>query len=296
MNNKTLTFIGYASGLAAGDPGCGDGPLVLQKSNLINELQKHGIRAFWEKMLLPSEKGPVAQQVTELCEDLARLTSLCVKQNKLFTVFGGDHSCAIGTWSGVAHAKLRQGPIGLIWVDAHMDSHTPETSETGNIHGMPVASLLGYGLSSLAQIGNRKPKLKPENICLIGIRSYEKGEAALLKKLGIRVYGMEEIAEKGIDTVLKEAIEHVNKNTCGYGFSIDLDGFDPADAPGVGTPEANGVSAEKFCQALAAQAVNDTRILGAEIVEFNPHHDIQHRTQQVARDLLISLFSGTSNE
>jgi arginase len=292
MNKKSLTLIGYGSGLAAGDPGCGDGPIALQKSNLLHELQKHDIAAHWEQILVPDGEGSVLQQVTKLCTDLGRLTALCIKQHKMFTVFGGDHSCAIGTWSGVAHARAKQGPIGLIWVDAHMDCHTPETSESGNIHGMPVASLLGYGVSSLAQLGHWRPKLKPENICLIGIRSFEPGEAALVKKLGIRVFDMEEIGKRGIEAVLQDAIAHVNKNTNGYGFSLDLDGFDPQDAPGTGTPESGGISASQFCAALKKLIVNDTRILGAEIVEFNPHHDIQHRTRDLIQQLLIDLFSG----
>ncbi len=286
---QSIEFLGYASGIAAGDPGCGDGPVVLQKSNLVADLEKQGLQANWQAMLVP-EKLPNLPAVAKISAQLAEHTLQLSNQKKTFTVFGGDHTSAIGTWSGVAKAYENQGPIGLIWIDAHLDSHTPETSESGNIHGMPAACLLGYGAKELTNLFSKKPKIKPEHLCFIGIRSYEPGEAALIKRLGIRVYDMQNIKENGIEKILQEAVAHVTKETCGYGITIDLDGIDPADAPGVGTPEPNGIRGQELCDAIAKTIKNDKKLLASEITEFNPHHDTEHKTVKLVEQLLVSLY------
>ena len=171
-----------------------------------------------------------------------------------------------------------------------MDSHTPDTTESGNIHGMPLAVLLGYGATELTSIMAATPKLQPEHISLIGVRSFEQGEAALIERLGVKVYFMEEVRRRGINVVLAEAIERANKNTEGYGISLDLDGIDPIDAPGTGAPEPNGIASQELVLALQGVA-KDKRFLGIEIVEFNPYNDIQNRTQQLINDLLMAVFS-----
>lgn len=286
---NSISFIGYASGIAAGDPGCGDGPVVLKDSDLLTDLAKANIKANWQEMIFPPKKA-VLPAVAEMCDQLAHLTKELVQKKQLFTVFGGDHSSAIGTWSGVATACASQGPIGLIWIDAHMDCHTPETSESGNIHGMPVACLLGHGAPELTHILSKNPKLKPENLCLIGIRSYEPGEADLIKRLGTRVYDMEKVKQFGMEQIMQEAVAHVTRETCGYGVTVDLDGIDPQDAPGVGTPEANGISGKELCDALTKVVRGDKRLIGTEITEFNPHHDKNGRTIKMVEELIRSLL------
>lgn len=288
-SNKPLALIGYASGIAAGDPGCGDGPPVLGKSSLSAELNQVGMMNVWEDMLYPAPEKAVLPAVLDLCSRLAAHTQRLVLQQQLFTVFGGDHSCAIGTWSGVFAAIQAKGPLGLIWIDAHMDAHTPASSETGNIHGMPLACLLGYGAADLVTVSSPQPKLRPEHVCIIGVRSYEAAEAKLIEKLGVRVYSMPEITSRGITAVLQEAQAIVSKGTAGYGLSIDLDGIDPSDAPAVGTPVPEGIDGQQLCQALAIMG-EDAKLLGAEITEFNPHHDREQRTQQLISQLLISIF------
>lgn len=289
QNSKSISFIGYASGIAAGDPGCGDGPIVLKNSDLLEHLAKVNIHAVWQDIILPSKKA-VLHAVAEICNRLAKHTLELVEKKQMFTVFGGDHSSAIGTWSGVAKACEKQGALGLIWVDAHMDSHTPETSDSGNIHGMPVACLLGYGVPELTHILSNNPKIKPENLCLIGIRSYEPGEAELIKRLGVRFYNMEMVNQLGIEQIMQEAVAHVTKSTTGYGITIDLDGIDPQDAPGVGTPEANGINGKALCNALAKVIRGDKKLIGTEITEFNPHHDRNGITLQLIEQLLKSLI------
>lgn len=289
LKQKNMQLMGYASGIAARDTGTGDGAPTLFTANLINELKTAAIHAQWQELLYPLVNSNKLAVVADLCTRLAKQTSQAVAQQQLFTVVGGDHSCAIGTWSGVAAAVADKGSLGLIWIDAHMDAHTPETSESGNMHGMPVASLLGHGAPELTHIMTPHAKIKPEHICLIGIRSYEKGEAELLKRLGVRVFFMEEVAERGVENVLQEALTIAQRATAGYGISIDLDGIDPEDAPGTGSPEVNGIRVTELYRALGILK-NDAKLLGAEIAEFNPHHDTNKKTQQVIRNLMLAIF------
>lgn len=288
-NQELISLIGYASGIAAGNTGCGDGPILLQQSNLLEELATENVNAKWLEIFSPSQ-GDKLSSVVGICKQVAQITCQLTQQKRPFVVVGGDHSSAIGTWSGVRGALTEDSALGLIWIDAHLDAHTHETSITNNIHGMPVASLLGYGFPELINIQMDGPKICPENLCLLGIRSFEKGEQDLINHLGIRVYYMDEIKERGIKVVFKEAIERVTKNTIGYGLSIDLDGFDPLEAPGVGTPVPDGISGEEFCQALVENIPHDNRLLGIEIAEYNPQRDINHRTHEVIKQLLLSIF------
>ena len=205
-------------------------------------------------------------------------------------MIGGDHSCAIGTWSAVAHANRLRGDIGLIWIDAHMDSHTYLTSVSQNIHGMPVASLLGEGDQSLSQILDSYPKLKPQNLCIIGLRSYEAGEAALLKRLGVKLFLMDDVRKRNFQTVFLEAWQQVSYTSCGVGLSIDMDGIDPFDAPGVGSPESDGLSGADLVSELTHFFLTHS-LLGLEIAEFNPMMDQKGKTAQLLVDLIHATYS-----
>ena len=251
-------ILGYACGLGAGDAGCADGPAFLFNNYPIENQQ------IFYPVSLPDK----AHQIEEICQRLAEATCQLTKDNKFFHVIGGDHSCAVGTWTGVAKALGPENPLGLIWIDAHMDAHTPTTSLSGNIHGMPVATLLAS-------------VIKPANICLIGIRSYESSELDLLKSLNVKIYFIEEVKRRGLDEVFQEAHQIVTAHTKGWGLSLDLDGLDPDEAPGVGTPEINGVASQELIQALKKYAVPDKyqgTLKGFEIAEFNPHLDKDHKT------------------
>lgn len=209
-----------------------------------------------------------------------------------FTVVGGDHTSAIGTFSGVAHALREQGDLGLIWIDAHMDSHTPATSESGNIHGMPVAALLGHGFKELTHILDANPKIKPAHLSLIGVRSFEHGEANFLRDLNVRIYYMEEVQERGLMTVIKEAQERAKQGTAGYGVSLDLDAIDPEDAPGVDVPEPNGLAGADVLAAMTYLA-QDPELLATEIVEFDPQQDREQKTEILIAKLLGCLMPET---
>lgn len=235
MKKGLLHLIGCATGIAGADIHSGEGPLLIQASKYISYLEQQNL-ITWDAMITLANvpAGRKDERVQAICTELAKHVAASLKKRQRTTVIGGDHSCAIGTWSGVYDAYHHDGDIGLIWFDAHMDGHTPETTPSGNIHGMPVATLLGYGYPTLTNILHDTAKIKPENLCLIGTRSFESGEAALLKKLNVKIYDMEEIAKHGFKEVLQDAIHHVSRHTIGYGFSLDLDGLDPEDAPGGG--------------------------------------------------------------
>jgi arginase len=279
--------------MAAADSGCQQGPQVLKDSSLLKQmLQQNHIHSQWDAILTPSN---VTQDklitVSTHCKNLATSVAALVKANQFFTVFGGDHSCAAGTWSGAASAIEAQGDLGLIWIDAHMDSHTPETSQTGNIHGMPLAALLGHGFPELTQILFATSKLKPENLCLIGVRSFEEGEEELLKRLGVRIYYMDEVKKRGLKTIMQEAINLVTHRTYAYGVTLDIDSIDPSEAPGTGVKEPDGLSAVELCEAITLIA-GDKRLIGTEIVEFDPKRDKDQMTEKLVGSLLLAMIKG----
>lgn len=293
--HRTFHLLGYAYGDAAGDSGCQAGPLAFKQSTYWQTLQENHTHIRWDDVFYPLIKSNKYETTAAICQQLAiKIQTLIQKGHRVITL-GGDHSSAIGTWHGVKQAVAAQGNIGLIWVDAHMDSHTPQTSVSGNIHGMPLAVLLGYGDERLTQLAHLGPTLLPQNVCLIGIRSFESGEAQLLNRLGVRVFYRDEIKQRGLTAVFQEALSIVNRNTVGFGVSVDLDAIDPNEAPGVGSPTPDGLRAEALCQALRIIAMQP-RFLAAEIAEFNPHHDQQQKTANVIYQLITHLTGGVHHE
>lgn len=202
---------------------------------------------------------------------LAQRTAGAHRSGDFPVVVGGDHSCAIGTWAGI-HAALRQ-PLGMLWIDAHMDAHTFETSETGNIHGMPLATLLGHGFAPFTDLLEEGPKLDPARTVLFGVRSFERGEARLLEELRVRVYMTDEIFDRGFAACFREAGDRVRGGGgLPFGISLDLDALDPRQVPSVGTPVKRGLDAGELLRALP-QILGDEELQAFELVEFNPHED-----------------------
>lgn len=286
-----IQTIGIASGLAANNSGCGEGPRILQQSKYLQQLN---YQLQWQKILTPSQTDvsglDTIPVISPLLHQLAKQTQQWVTQRHPFIVFGGDHSCAIGTWSGAAAALQNQGPIGLIWIDAHMDSHTTTTTKTNNVHGMPLATLLGHGHTDLIHILSKQSKLKPDHVCLIGIRSFESEEAELLKKLNVKVFYMEEVQQRGMKAVMQDALKIVKNNTVGFGVSFDLDAIDPTEAPGVGVPEKNGIITKDLYNGLSLLK-HESHLLGLEIVEFNPQLDKQQKTEKIVGEIIARVFA-----
>jgi len=222
-------------------------------------------------------------------EKLGQKVDEAIRSNRFPLVLGGDHSIAIGTLAGVSkHYKN----LGVIWYDAHGDLNTAETSPSGNIHGMPLAVSLGIGHPTLTNIGGYCPKVKPENIVIIGARSLDEGERILIKENGIKVYTMHEVDRLGMTKVMEETISYLKERTDGVHLSLDLDGLDPEEAPGVGTPVAGGLSYRE--SHLAMEMLSESNIItSAEFVEINPILDEKNKTADVAVALMSSLLGDT---
>lgn len=291
MRHKMYHLVGYASGIAGPDQRVGEGPVVIKKSPFLHELNQR-VALNWAATLTTPPEPTVSTDIiiANACTSLAKITSELTTKREQFCVLGGDHASAIGTWSGVYDAVHQSGDIGLIWIDAHMDSHTPQTSESGNIHGMPLACLLGQGYSSLTSILNTAPKIKPQHLCLIGVRSFEGGEAAFLKNMNVKVYFMEEVKQRGFEAILKEAVDYVSRGTIGYGITLDIDAIDPLEAPGVDVPEADGIKVKELKRGLQSVAA-DNRLLATEIVEFDPSHDKEQMTEKLIISFIEILAS-----
>lgn len=284
---RPMSIIGAAVGIGAQDTRCRQGPDRLQACGLMARLadEPHGVS--WGGTVREDTGVDVVYASARFCERLARKVYDALQDNPRIGVVGGDHSCAIGTWSGVHQAIAGSGPLGLIWIDAHMDSHTPDTSPSGALHGMPLACLLGHGPEALTGLGVSGPKLAPQHVCLIGVRSFEPAEAALLQKLGVRVLDMDQIRRHGLARVMDDALAYVQKNTAGFGISIDLDAIDPRDAPGVGSPVGAGICGKDLAESLANMG-RHPGLLGLEIAEFNPDKDVNNRTAKLVIDLLAA--------
>ena len=230
------------------------------------------------------------KEITATCVKHAELMIKTLESGKVPIVLGGDHSVAAGTVAGVAEFYRRQNQkIGLIWIDAHSDINTPESSPSGNVHGMPLAAIMGLGPPELANILNFSPKVSPENCVLVGVRDIDAVEKENVRKAGIEVFTMRDIDERGMRTVMEEALRMAGRGTAGYHISLDMDWVDPEDAPGVGTPVRGGATYREAH--LAMEIIADHgRMLSFEIVEVNPVIDEHNRTAELAVELTLSAF------
>jgi arginase len=230
------------------------------------------------------------KEITATCTKHADMVLKTLEAGIFPLVLGGDHSVAAGTVSGVAEFYRRQNlRVGLIWIDAHSDMNTPETSPSGNVHGMPLAAILGLGPSDLGNIFNFSPKVHPENCVLVGVRDIDARERENIRKTGIEVYTMRDIDERGMRAVIEDALRTAGRGTAGYHVSLDMDWIDPEDAPGVGTPVRGGASYREGH--LAMEIIADHgRMTSFEIVEVNPVIDEHNRTADLAVELALSAF------
>jgi len=292
---KGISIIGVPMDLGAGRRGVDMGPSAIRYANIINRMEEFGYDVVdYGDLYIPTPNKNVSEniklrhlkEVKAVNEELAKAVSNIIKDGRYPLVLGGDHSIGIGTIAGIAE---NYSNLGVIWFDAHGDLNTPETSPTGNIHGMPLAISLGYGHTDLVNILNFSPKLKPENIVIIGARFLDKGEKELIKQLGIKICTMHEIDKFGMAKVMEEAILYLKNNTDGVHLSFDLDGLDPSAAPGVGTPVNGGLTYREGH--LAMEMIAEAGLLiSAEFVEVNPILDNGNKTAEVAVGLIASAF------
>jgi arginase len=288
---RHIELIGAAWGLGGADPGCAQAPEALIPL-LAQALARCGAEVFLGPTLhAPSKERRKEAAVSKLCAALASAVAAAMRQARLPCVIGGDHSCAGGTWTGVA--RMLQGALGLVWIDAHMDSHTPGTSHTGRLHGMPLAWLLGQADDAL--YGLSAGVVDPEHVALIGVRSYEPEEKERLDRLGVRVFHIEEVRGRGLDIVTAEAVRIATAGTSGFGISIDLDAVSPEEAPGVGTPVPEGIAGGELARVLQA-AGSRPDLVCVELAEYLPRLDPDGRSARVAIDLLLAALCGTRED
>ena len=289
-----MQVVGVASGCGARDAGCEAGADALRAMRITAKLRARGVPVRWADMIRPAAayRADTLKAVRKVCARLAKRVERIIAEGDMPIVVGGDHTSAIGTWKGAARALRGRGLIGLLWIDAHMDAHTPQTTESGMLHGMPVACLLGFGYPELTEIAHGAT-LDPKCVCLYGVRSFERGEAQLLERLGVRVYFMEEINRRGLRETLREARGVVSCASAGFGITLDLDAINPGDAPGVGSPAPAGMRGTELVSALAAHA-RDSNLIGVEVVEYNPYRDRESATAGLVADALVAILGGSS--
>ena len=241
----------------------------------------------------PGDKLKHLREISAACEELAQKSEEVLMAGELPLILGGDHSIAIGSISGFAsYCRKREEKPGLIWFDAHADMNTPETSPSGNIHGMPLGVLLGYGAPQLTNIANFSPKLDPALCVHIGARDIDRDERELIRKLGIRFITMREIDERGMSASMDEALEIAARASGGYAVTFDVDALDPGDAPGSGTLVRGGLTYREAHLAMEKLAeAGGMRSL--EVVEINTALDVNNKTAELGVELILSALGKT---
>lgn len=283
--------------LGAGRRGANEAPMIIFQTGLERSLRQlnipfrnfEPIQVSTQAHNVPDTKMKYLGEVVDVNRALAVQVSQVVEEGLFPLVLGGDHSIAIGTIAGLSE---HYSNLGVIWFDAHSDLNTEETTPSGNIHGMSLAASLGIGHELLTGIREAKPKIKPENVVIIGARSLDQGEKELIRSLGITCYTMHDVDRKGMGKIIEETIHKLKDTTDGVHLSFDVDSLDPLEAPGTGTPVKGGVSYREAHFALELLHESDM-ITSAEFVEVNPSLDNNHRTVRLAVELIGSLLGQT---
>jgi arginase len=296
MSDK-VRIIGVPMDLGQSRRGVDMGPSALRGAGLQARIKQLGLTVEDignlevkqpEEMQVGEKRAKYLQEIAETCKDLAMTVEKSFGEGFLPLVLGGDHSIAAGVAAGVAaHYRKDKKEIGYIWLDAHGDMNTPESSPSGNVHGMPLATIMGYGPPELVELMGFKPKAEPGNIVIVGARDLDAQERKIVKKSGIHVFTMRDIDERGMREVMADALKYAMDDTAGIAVSLDMDFVDPSDAPGVGTPVRGGVTYREAH--LAMEMIADTEsMLSLEVVEINPIIDEHNRTALLGVELVLS--------
>lgn len=295
--NKDISVIGVPMDLGQSRRGVDMGPSAIRYAGAVERLKaldidvtdQGDIPIKYRDQATSDHSLKNLLQVKMANEKLAALVDEEIHKGQFPLIFGGDHSIAIGSIAGISSHYEN---LGVIWYDAHGDMNTEHTSPSGNIHGMPLAVNLGLGGESLASIAGDHPKIKPENIVIIGARDLDPGEKEVIRDLGINVYTMHEVDRLGMTSVMEETMQYLKERTDGVHLSLDLDGLDPEEAPGVGTPVIGGLTFRE--SNLAMEMLRESKMItSAEFVEVNPILDDKNKTATVAVGLMGSLFGET---
>ena len=299
---KKVSVLGVPLGYGASMAGVDIGPAALRVAGLHQRIARLGysVQDLGDMRLerpqshpAEGEKLKYLREISSACEYLAREVEAILEADQMPLILGGDHSIAMGSTGGAASFfKKRQQTLGLIWFDAHADMNTPETTPSGNIHGMPLAALLGYGAPELTNIAGFAPKVDPQFCAHVGARDIDPGERELIKKLGIRFFTMREIDERGMRSCMDDAIAIVSRASAGYAVTFDVDALDPGDAPGSGTLVRGGLTYREahLGMEIIAEA-GGMRML--EIVEINTALDVNNKTAELGVELILSALGKT---
>jgi arginase len=294
-----IHLLGVPMDLGSGRRGVDMGPSAIRIAGLADRLAELGNRVVdegdvdiknMEELKVGDARARYLAEIARASRLLCNKVERIVGKGRFPLVLGGDHSISVGTVSGIASVARREGSkVGLLWVDAHGDINTPETSPSGNIHGMPVAALLGEGPPELTSIGGEAPKVDPRNVAMVAIRSLDEGEKVRLKRHGVDVHTMSEVDRKGIEQVMQQALARVSDGTSRVHVSFDLDAVDPTVAPGVGTPVKGGLDYREAH--LLMELLSDSGVMTSlEVVEANPILDDRNTSATFAVELVQSAF------
>ncbi len=299
LKQKPVQIISVPLDLGASRRGTDAGPSAMRIAGLGDGLRRlhYDVRREYdiavpapETRETESRNARFKDEILAVCRELAATTRTVLERGHTPLVIGGDHSIAMGTVAGVSsHYRERGDEIGLIWFDAHGDMNLPTTSPSGNIHGMPLAHLLGKGDEDLAGIAGVAPAVRPENVALIGIRDIDEQERKIIRESGIKVLTMRDIDEHGMKAVSEEAIEVVTSGTAGFHISFDVDGCDPSVIPGSGTLVPGGVSFRE-AHSLLENLADTEQMISMEVVELNPFLDHKNVSAERAVALIQSAF------
>lgn len=295
--HASIGIIGAPMDLGSSRRGVDMGPSALRFALLAERLRQlgHHVEDLGDvpvphRETVVNESDDLIPAIVSVCRELAGRTAETVRRGVIPLVLGGDHSIAAGSVAGVATAFAERGKkIGLIWLDAHADINTPATSSSGNVHGMPVAHLIGKGDRGLSTIAIPSPAVSAANVAIVGLRDLDAPEREHIRSWGITAFPMSDVDERGLRAVMADAIQVVTAGTAGFYLSVDADWVDPDEAPGVGTPVRGGAT---FREAhLAMELSHDSgKLLGLDFVEVNPILDIHNRTGQLGVELIASAF------
>lgn len=297
MKQSSIAIIGAPLDLGADRRGVDMGPSALRVANLNKRLAALGYEIDdlgnvpvdqQENIPEGPKHAKYLAQIAAICERLGSMVHQAMLDGKFPLVLGGDHSIAIGTIAGLAkYFRKKRQKLGLIWVDAHADMNTPQTSPSGNIHGMPLACTVGLGPPELVKMFGFSPKVDPANVALVGIRDLDILERANVRESGVQAFTMRDIDERGLQSVMAQAIKIATRGTAGFHLSLDLDYVDPSHAPGVGTPVRGGATYREAH--LAMELIADSAaMVSMEAVEVNPVFDEANRTADLAVELILS--------
>jgi arginase len=296
MRQSHIAVIGAPMDLGAGRRGVDMGPSALRIARLHDRLTELGYVvhdlgnvAVDQPESLPSgaDNARYLKQIAHTCSRLSEMVEHAADGSTVPVVLGGDHSIAVGTIAGLARRFAPRGRLGVIWIDAHADMNTPESSPSGNVHGMPLACCIGRGPSELTGLAGHVPIVNPENVAIVGLRSVDELERLNVRGTGVHAFTMRDIDELGMRTVIRQAIQAASADTVGFHVSLDMDSVDPVEAPGVGTPVPGGLTYREAH--LAMESICDSgRMTSIEVVEVNPVMDVANRTAQLAVELIMS--------